>query len=61
MLEIGTKAPEFTLPDQNGEMKFLAPSECGDKEDLQYGSPQLDPHAADRKHYFRNRKSRILM
>ena len=24
MLEIGTKAPEFTLPDQNGEMKSLA-------------------------------------
>ena len=23
MLEIGTKAPEFTLPDQNGEMKSL--------------------------------------
>ena len=24
MLEIGTKAPEFTLPDQNGEMRSLA-------------------------------------
>ena len=24
MLEIGTKAPEFTLPDQNGEMKSLS-------------------------------------
>ncbi len=24
MLEVGTKAPEFTLPDQNGEMKSLA-------------------------------------
>ncbi len=24
MLEIGTKAPEFTLPDQNGEMHSLA-------------------------------------
>ena len=24
MLEIGTKAPAFTLPDQNGEMKSLA-------------------------------------
>lgn len=24
MLEIGTKAPEFSLPDQNGEMKSLA-------------------------------------
>ena len=24
MLEIGTKAPEFTLPDQNGDMKSLA-------------------------------------
>ena len=24
MLEIGTKAPEFTLPDQNGKMKSLA-------------------------------------
>ena len=23
MLEIGTKAPEFSLPDQNGEMKSL--------------------------------------
>ena len=23
MLEIGTKAPEFTLPDQNGEMHSL--------------------------------------
>ena len=24
MLDIGTKAPEFTLPDQNGEMKSLS-------------------------------------
>ena len=24
MLEIGTEAPEFTLPDQNGEMKSLS-------------------------------------
>ena len=24
MLEIGTKAPEFSLPDQNGDMKSLA-------------------------------------
>ena len=24
MLEIGTKAPAFTLPDQNGEMRSLA-------------------------------------
>ena len=24
MLEIGTKAPEFTLPDQNGEMHSLS-------------------------------------
>ena len=24
MLEIGTKAPDFTLPDQNGEMRSLA-------------------------------------
>lgn len=24
MLEIGTKAPEFTLPDQNGEMHALS-------------------------------------
>ena len=24
MLEIGTKAPDFTLPDQNGEMKSLS-------------------------------------
>ena len=24
MLEIGTKAPEFTLPDQNGDMKSLS-------------------------------------
>jgi len=24
MLEVGTKAPEFTLPDQNGEMKSLS-------------------------------------
>ena len=24
MLEIGTKAPEFTLPDQNGEMRSLS-------------------------------------
>ena len=24
MLEVGTKAPEFTLPDQNGEMRSLA-------------------------------------
>ena len=24
MLEIGTKAPEFTIPDQNGEMKSLS-------------------------------------
>ena len=24
MLEVGTKAPEFTLPDQNGEMHFLS-------------------------------------
>ena len=24
MLEIGTKAPGFTLPDQNGEMKSLS-------------------------------------
>lgn len=24
MLEVGSKAPEFTLPDQNGEMKSLA-------------------------------------
>ena len=24
MLEIGTKAPEFSLPDQNGEMKSLS-------------------------------------
>ena len=24
MLAIGTKAPEFTLPDQNGEMKSLS-------------------------------------
>ncbi|MBR2808890.1 MAG: peroxiredoxin, partial [Erysipelotrichaceae bacterium] len=23
MLEIGTKAPEFTLPDQNGKMHYL--------------------------------------
>ena len=23
MLEVGTKAPEFTLPDQNGEMHSL--------------------------------------
>ena len=23
MLEVGTKAPEFTLPDQNGELKSL--------------------------------------
>ena len=23
MLEIGTKAPDFTLPDQNGEMRSL--------------------------------------
>jgi peroxiredoxin len=23
MLEIGTKAPEFTLPDQNGKMHIL--------------------------------------
>ncbi len=24
MLEIGTRAPAFTLPDQNGEMRSLA-------------------------------------
>ena len=24
MLEIGTRAPEFTLPDQNGEMRSLS-------------------------------------
>ena len=24
MLEIGTKAPDFTLPDQNGEMRTLS-------------------------------------
>ena len=24
MLEVGTKAPEFTLPDQNGEMHSLS-------------------------------------
>ena len=24
MLELGTKAPAFTLPDQNGEMRSLA-------------------------------------
>ena len=24
MLEIGTKAPEFSLPDQNGEMRSLS-------------------------------------
>ena len=24
MLEIGTKAPDFTLPDQNGEMRSLS-------------------------------------
>ena len=24
MLETGTKAPEFSLPDQNGEMHFTA-------------------------------------
>jgi peroxiredoxin Q/BCP len=24
MLDVGTKAPEFSLPDQNGEMRSLA-------------------------------------
>ena len=24
MLEVGTKAPQFTLPDQNGEMRSLS-------------------------------------
>ena len=30
MLEIGTKAPEFSLPDQNGEMRSLS-DYCGQK------------------------------
>lgn len=28
MLEIGTKAPEFTLPDQNGKMHSIILSTC---------------------------------
>ncbi len=29
MLEIGTQAPDFELPDQNGTMQSLRPMMCG--------------------------------
>ena len=38
MLEIGTKAPEFTLPDQNGEMHSL--SDYRDKRVILYFYPK---------------------
>jgi peroxiredoxin Q/BCP len=35
MLEVGTKAPAFTLPDQNGEMRSLTDYTAQVLEELQ--------------------------
>ena len=40
MLEVGTKAPDFTLPDQNGDMHSL--SEYKGKKVILYFYPKAD-------------------